>query len=286
MNSLERSLDGKLIVVTGAGSGLGKAISIGLAGHGAVVVLVGRRAAKLHETQAWIESSGGKAFPITADVGNPDDVEVMGRKVLNEYGVPSIVINGAGIHGEMKQIKQSNPAKWIETFMINTVGTYLVCRVFIEEMIKSNQWGRIINISSAASLHPPSGLNSAYGASKAALNHFTRQLAEELTCTGVTANAIHPGEVKTEMWAAIREDAIATKDRNILNWVEMVDQTGGDAPEKTVKLILDLIRAESDPINGQFLWIEDGMQEPIPSWNPESSLLGAVWMDSEQTVEE
>ena len=65
-------------------------------------------------------------------------------------------------------------------------------------------WGRIINFSSAASLHPPGPLNSAYGTSKVALNQFTRHLAAELAGTGVTANVIHPGEVKTAMWASIK----------------------------------------------------------------------------------
>ena len=67
-------------------------------------------------------------------------------------------------------------------------------------------WGRIVNVTSAASLHPPGPLNSAYGTAKAALNQFTRHLAAEIAGSGVTANVIHPGDVKTDMWADIRDE--------------------------------------------------------------------------------
>ena len=86
------------------------------------------------------------------------------------------------------------------------VGPYLTCRAFVGGMIERG-WGRIVSFSSAAALHPPGPINSAYGTSKAALNQFTRHLAAELVGTGVTANVIHPGDVKTEMWADISDQA-------------------------------------------------------------------------------
>ena len=79
--------------------------------------------------------------------------------------------------------------------MVNTVSSYLTSRAFVGGMIKQG-WGRIINVTSAAALHKPGPINSAYGTSKAALNQFTRHLAAELINTGVTTNVVHPGEVK------------------------------------------------------------------------------------------
>lgn len=257
-------LQDKLVVVTGAGSGIGQAIAIGMAAEGAEVILVGRRVVKLDETLALIVDNGAKAFPITADVGKVEDVEALAAKVFHDFGVPSVVVNAAGIHGEIKPILGSNPKRWIDTLTINTVGPYLVCRAFAGEMVKQG-WGRIVNLTSAASLSQPSGINSAYATSKVALNHFTRQLASELAGTGVTANVIHPGEVQTEMWAAIRDDSADTG--AMKRWVEWVEQTGGDTPEKTVHLILDLLKPEHDNTNGRFLWIEEGLKKPLPAWD-------------------
>ena len=122
--------------------------------------------------------------------------------------------------------------------------------------------------SSAAAFHTPGPLNSAYGVSKVALNQFTRHLAAELEGTGVTANAIHPGEVKTAMWAAIRDESQAAGQAGApyRAWAEGVGNSGGDDPQKAVDLVLKLVADQPDPPNGQFLWIEAGLQTPIASW--------------------
>lgn len=258
------ALQGKLALVTGAGSGIGRAIAAGLAGQGADVVLVGRRAAKLAETASLISEQGGKSFAIIADVAKIDEVEAMAQQVLSNYGVPVVVVNAAGVFNEMGPILKSKPSGWIETIMINTVSPYLVCRALAGEMVKAG-WGRIINVTSAASLAEPEGTNSAYATSKVALNHFTRQLAAELKGTGVTANVFHPGEVKTEMFEAIRDNAAVPG--GMEDWVAWVERTGGDSPDKSVKLIVDLLQPEADRITGRFLWIEDGLQEPRYSWD-------------------
>jgi NAD(P)-dependent dehydrogenase (short-subunit alcohol dehydrogenase family) len=112
-------------------------------------------------------------------------------------------------------------------------------------------------------------LNSAYATSKVALNQFTRHLAAELAGTGVTANAIHPGEVKTEMWANIRDQAatLGPEADGYRKWVEWVDQTGGDDPQKAADLVRKLTsRDTSADVNGQFLWIDGGLQKPIHGW--------------------
>jgi NAD(P)-dependent dehydrogenase (short-subunit alcohol dehydrogenase family) len=126
-------------------------------------------------------------------------------------------------------------------------------------------WGRIVNVTSAASLHPPGPLGSAYATSKVALNQLTRHLAAELEGTGVTANVIHPGDVKTDMWADIRDqaDALGADGEGLRQWVQWVAETGGDPPHKAADLVLRIMDSDA---NGQFLWIDDPLQPPIPSW--------------------
>lgn len=128
--------------------------------------------------------------------------------------------------GPIQRIAESDPAAWLQALLINTIAPYLVCRAFVGRMIAQG-WGRIVNVSSAASLDPPGGLNSAYATSKVALNHFTRHLAAELSGSGVTANVIHPGDVKTEMWADIRKQvtAMGPEADGYRNWVQWVEET-------------------------------------------------------------
>lgn len=257
----------KVAVVTGASRGIGRAVAVSLARQGVPVVLVARGTAQLQVTKSLIDQVGGAAWVVPADLGQPAAVEELKAQTLAQVGLPSILINAVGIFGPIQLIKESDPERWIETLQTNTIAPYLTCRAFVGGMIDQG-WGRIINVSSAAALHTPGPTNSAYGTSKVALNHFTRHLASEIAGTGVTANVIHPGEVKTEMWADIREQAekLGSEAEGYRRWARWVGETGGDPPQKSVDLVFKLLSNEAATINGQFLWIEGGLQTPIPSW--------------------
>lgn len=258
---------GLVAVVTGAGSGVGRAVALALARRRVRVALVGRRAAKLAEVEAEITAAGGEAVSFACDVSVPGDVAALKAGVVARFGPPLVLVNAAGLYGEGGPIAESTPDQWIETFAVNTIGPYLTCRAFMGDMLAAG-WGRLINVSSAASIAAPGNLASAYQLSKVMLNHFTRQLAVEVEGTGVTANALHPGEVKTEMWAAIKVDAESRTGpgRGMLQWAEWVEATGGDPPEKTADLVLELLSPRGDAVNGQFLWIKDGLQPARPAW--------------------
>lgn len=260
-------LTGKIAVITGAGRGVGREIARLLAAHGAQVVLVARTADQLQETERLITGAGGSARSIPADVSTQAGVELVRSSVERV----DMLVNAAGVFGPIQMIKDSDPERWIETLTINTVAPYLMCRAFMGGMIEAG-WGRIVNVTSAASLHPPGTLNSAYGTSKVALNQFTRHLAAELEGTGVTANVIHPGDVKTDMWAAIRDEAdlLGPEADGYRAWVKWVDETGGDPPVKAADLVLRLMGDKSAGVTGRFLWIEDGLQTPIASWDTAS----------------
>jgi NAD(P)-dependent dehydrogenase (short-subunit alcohol dehydrogenase family) len=260
-------LAGKVALITGAGRGIGRLAALRLAGRGVRVALVSRSADQLGRTADEIVAGGGIAIAMPANVASPQAVAAMKAEVEGRLGAPSILINAAGVFGPIQLVWKTEPAAWIDAVMVNAIGPYLACHAFVESMVQDG-WGRIINVTSAAALHEPGPINSAYGTSKAALNQFTRHLAAEIAGSGVTANVIHPGDVKTEMWADIRDGVqdlgpIAERYRD---WAAWVDRTGGDDPSKASDLIEALLSERAASINGRFLWIKDGLQSPIPSW--------------------
>jgi NAD(P)-dependent dehydrogenase (short-subunit alcohol dehydrogenase family) len=261
------SLKGKVAVITGAGRGLGRQTALALAGCGVQVVAVSRTAEQLRQTEQAIKESGGAAHAIPADISRAEAVEKLKAEVEQRWGPVSILINAAGVFGPIQLIKDSEPKRWVDTLTANLFGPYFTCRAFVGGMIQ-NRWGRIINFTSAAALHPPGPLNSAYATSKVALNQFTRHLAAELAGTGVTANVLHPGDVKTEMWATIRAEAekLGPEAEAYRQWVNWVEQTGGDPPQKAADLVLRLLSESASGINGRFLWIDGGLQPPLASW--------------------
>lgn len=261
------NLTGKVAVVTGASRGVGRRIAVRLAREGARVALLARGQAGLKETQREVEDLGGQALVVVADLAFPETLTAASHSVEQQLGTVSILVNAAGVFGPIDLVKDTDPQAWIETITINTIAPYLTCRAFVGGMI-AQKWGRIVNVTSAAALHEPGPINSAYGTSKAALNQFTRHLAAELKGTGVTANVIHPGDVKTEMWAYIQEASqrLGSAADAYVRWADWVEKTGGDDPEKAADLVADLVSGDSAHVNGQFLWIKDGLQAPIPSW--------------------
>lgn len=263
------SLKDKIALITGAGSGLGQHTALLLAAQGVRVIAVGRQIGPLNETVQAVLGAGGWAQAIPADVSRIESVKALKAEIERRCaGVVSILVNAAGVFGPIQLVKDGEPHRWVETVAINLFGPYLLCHAFVGDMIRTG-WGRIVNFSSAASLHPPGPFDSAYATSKTALNRFTRHLAAELKGTGVTANALHPGDVKTEMWAAIRREveALGPEAEVYRNWVQWVDATGGDPPQKAAQTVLALMRDEAASINGQFLWIENGLKAPLPSWD-------------------
>ncbi len=265
---MQLDLNGRVALVTGASRGVGLHIARRLATSGAAVGLVARSADALHQAVLELRALGAVVEALPADCSRPEEVERLTAVVEQVLGPPAILVNAAGIFGPIQMIQDSDVAEWIQTLMVNTIAPYLTCRAFVGGMVDAG-WGRIVNVSSAAALSPPGPLNSAYATSKAALNQLTRHLAAEVAGTRVTANVIHPGEVKTEMWADIRHNArrAGAQGEGLVRWAEWVEATGGDPPSKAAELVLQLMREEAADINGQFLWIADGLKAPLPSWS-------------------
>ena len=195
---------GRVAVVTGGGRGLGRGVALGLAAAGATVVAVARNADQLRETERMAVGSLGAVSGMVCDVADIDAVTALGDSVRERYGPPTILVNAAGVFGPIALIADVDATEWIRTIQIDAIAPFLTVRAFVAGMLEIG-WGSIVNITSAASLHPPGPLNSAYGTAKVALNQFTRHLASEIAGSGVTANVIHPGDVRTDMWADIRD---------------------------------------------------------------------------------
>ena len=240
----------KTALVPGAGSGVGQAAAVALAREGFSLALVGRRREKLEETAAL---TAGKIC-----VGDASDPAAM-EQVLAELGPVSVLVNNAGVHNGFDKITESDPERWRQTLLTNIYATYLLARLCAPGM-KALGWGRIINVSSAAGFAPPEGSGADYILSKYTLNFFTRQLAAELVGTELSCCAIHPGEVKTEMWEDIKEFG------GMPGWADLVERTGGDPPEKAADLVCKIVAAPASETNGKFLWIEGGIQAPRFTW--------------------
>jgi NAD(P)-dependent dehydrogenase (short-subunit alcohol dehydrogenase family) len=257
----------RVAVVTGAGRGLGRAVAVALAQRGHPVVGVARDAAQLAETADLIRAEGGRMLSRPTDVSDPKAVATLASFVHEQLGPPSILVNAAGMFGPIAMIRDSDPSEWVQTVMVDAIAPYLTIRAFVGGMIDAG-WGRIVNVTSAASLHPPGTLNSAYGTSKVALNQLTRHLAAEIEGSGVTANVIHPGDVKTDMWKDIhdRVAVMGPEAEAFRQWAAWVKETGGDPPHKAVDLVLRLTSDDGADVHGQFCWVEDPLQAPIASW--------------------
>ena len=185
-------------VVTGAGSGIGRASAVALARRGLDVALVGRTEATLRGVAKDVEASGVRAAVVPADVSREEDVRRAAAAIFL-LGVPRVIVNNAGTAGRKARIEETSVSDWDGVLAVNLKGVFLVCRAFLPAM-RDARTGRIVTIASISATLGTAGL-AGYCASKWGALGFTKSLAEELRGSGLQAMTVLPGTVDTPMAA-------------------------------------------------------------------------------------
>lgn len=205
-------LANQIAVVTGAGRGIGHAIALKFAAEGADVACVSRTAENAEKTAAEVRALGRRAWAHAVDVSDATAVGAAAEQILAEAGRVDILVNNAGVTRDGLLMRMSD-ADWDTVVNTNLKGAFLFTKAFSRALIKQRS-GRIINVASVSGLIGNAGQCN-YAASKAGLLGFTKSVARELASRGITANALAPGFIETDMTAALNEQLRAELLKNI-----------------------------------------------------------------------
>lgn len=243
-------LTGKSALVTGGSRGIGRAIAIGLAEQGAsVAVNYVSNAEAANDVVATIGSSGGEACTIQGDVAKPEDAKRIVEETIETHGALHILVNNAGQTADDLLLRMTEEA-WDRVMSINLRGAYLCTKAALRSMVRQ-RWGRIINVSSVAGLVGNPG-QANYAAAKAGLIGFTKSVAKEVASRNITANAIAPGLVKTEMTAGLTE----AQQQAVLGFVPLGRWA---TPEEIAPSAVFLASEEAAYITGAVLAVDGGL---------------------------
>ena len=244
------SLEGKVAVVTGGTSGIGRALSLGLADAGANVIATARRKEQVDDTANEIEARGRKTLRMASDVGDRGTLETLLAAVLERFNKVDILVNCAGMIKRTPTLDLPE-AEWTNILNTNLTGTLRACQVFGRHMLERG-YGRIINIASLNSFVALSEV-AAYAASKAGVASLTRSLAVEWSKKGVTVNAVAPGVFRTDLNAQLLDSTPRGQ--------ELLMRTPMGRFGKTEELIGATVYLASDSasfVTGQILVVDGG----------------------------
>ncbi|UGT58766.1 3-oxoacyl-ACP reductase FabG [Nocardia asteroides] len=241
-------------IVTGAARGIGAATAKRLAAEGFAVAVLDLDEAACKAVVSEIEAAGGTALAIGADVADEDAVNNAVQRVADELGVPSVLVNNAGVIRDNLLFKMA-PSDWDAVMSVHLRGAFLMARA-VQSHMTDAKWGRIINMSST-SAHGNRG-QANYSAAKAGLQGFTKTLAIELGKFGVTVNAIAPGFIETEMTAATAERMGLTFEQFRDAVVKQIPVGRGGKPEDIANTVAFLAGDGAGFISGQVLYVSGG----------------------------
>ena len=196
-DAIPDELSGRVVIVTGAGRGMGRAVAVRLAKTGASVAVNDLEPAAADETAELVISQGGTAIAVSGDISDSSFVESLVLEAVEEYGDVNILVNAAGILRRTAVLDMPE-AEWDLVMNVNLKGTFLCSKTVLTSMRRSG-WGRIVNFSSTAGKTTSTLGGAHYTASKHAVLGLTRHMAMEEAAHGITVNAVCPGLINTEM---------------------------------------------------------------------------------------
>lgn len=240
----------RVAIVTGSGRGIGRAIALKLAEVGATVVVNDIGDVKPLEAVAQeIKAMGRQSLPVLADVSSSSDVSRLVEETVAAYGKIDILVNNAGITRDQLLLRMSDE-DWDKVINVNLRSVFLCTRAVLRHMLKQ-RWGRIISLASIVGIMGNKG-QANYAAAKAGIIGFTRTVAKEVASHGITANAIAPGFIATEMTQQLKEE-----------WKQELKKQIplGDfgSPRDVAEAVAFLASEEARYITGQVLGIDGGM---------------------------
>jgi len=244
-------LTGKTMIVTGASRGIGEAIAKGFARAGANIILVSRNLSALERVAREIEGLGRKALAISADIGNPEDIEKVVETTLKVFPRIDVLLNNAGISPVLKKAEEMALKEWEEIVRVNLTGSFLFCQTVGNVMIKQGG-GKIINmVSVGAVVGFPRQIG--YCATKGGILQMTRVLAIEWAKHNIQVNAIGPAYIETELTQGMRESKVISE--SLLRRTPM-GRFG--KPEEVVGAAIYLASDASSYVTGQTLFVDGG----------------------------
>jgi 3-oxoacyl-[acyl-carrier protein] reductase len=250
-----KSLNGSVALVTGAGQGIGKAIALELANHGATVIVNDMNIDLAEGVCSEIKSNQGDAIPVKADVSAGEEVDAMVKQIVVECGKIDILINNVGISpkkdGDKIPLLDIEEKEWEHVLNVNLKSVFLCTQAVAKEMAKQKK-GQIVNISSMSAKSANTGPAAAhYCASKAGVNNLTIASARELISHGIRVNAVAPGVAQTPM----RVGTSGKYNEILLNQIPM-GRFG--FPEEIARAVVFLASEESSYITGEILDVNGG----------------------------
>ncbi|HEX2393322.1 MAG TPA: glucose 1-dehydrogenase [Solirubrobacterales bacterium] len=245
-------LAGKVALVTGAGSGIGRASAELFAAEGAPVAVVDVNAEGAAATVEAIEAAGGTALAIPTDVAEGAAVEAMATAALERFGRVDVLMNNAGVLDGYEPAAETTDETWRRVLGVNLDGIFFTCRALIPQMLERGA-GAIVNVASTAGLNGGNG-GAAYTTSKHAAIGFTRQLCFDYARRGLRCNAICPGAVETGM----TKEIFASGDAEVMKAVESAPIGRWAQPRELAAAALFLASEDASFVNGAVYVVDGG----------------------------
>ncbi|GLI27539.1 3-oxoacyl-ACP reductase [Agromyces rhizosphaerae] len=244
----------RIAIVTGAARGIGAAVARRLAADGNAVAVIDLQEAATAETVDAITAAGGRAIGIGADVSDSAAVASAVARVADELGAPTILVNNAGILRDNLLFKMTDD-DWDLVMQVHLRGAFLMSRAVQAHQVEA-KWGRIVNLSSTSALGNRGQAN--YAAAKAGMQGFTKTLAIELGRYGVTANAIAPGFIQTDMTRATAERIGVPFDEFVAATVQQIPVQRAGVPDDIAAAASYFCSEEAGFCSGQVLYVAGG----------------------------